>query len=198
MCPVTLINHFDVSPGSDEAFVASWEEARDFAKFKGGFLDTALHRSVASDADFRFVGISHLESVDAWRRIIADPGFPEGAPRPAHAGLYEVVFEDDGVECEGAVLIQAFDVPYEDHEASFTHPWHEIREHLASGAGYRGTRLHHSVHATFRFVSVSGGRPPRRARSSSVVPSTGSSRPACPTAAARASTRSSGGNVREA
>ena len=155
MCPVTLINHFDVSPGSDEDFVASWEGARDFAKFKGGFLDTALHRSVASDADFRFVGISHLESVDAWRRIIADPGFPVGAPRPAHAGLYEVVFEDDRIECEGAVLIQAFDVPYEDHEASFTHPWHETREHLASGAGYRGTRLHHCAHATFRFVSVS-------------------------------------------
>jgi len=156
VCAIVLINLFEVDPDADEPFIADWEEARDFLKWKDGFLRTALHRSLAPDAAFRFVNMAEIASVDAWRALVGDPRFPgREASSPSHPGLYEVLIKDDGVPEDAAVLINAFDVPHDHEEAAFTTPWHEARDHLSSKPGYLGSRLHRCIGAAdFRFVNV--------------------------------------------
>jgi heme-degrading monooxygenase HmoA len=93
--PVVLINAFEVPAGEDEAFLAGWERQREFLGAQEGYLSTRLHRSVAPDADFRFVNVALWESAQAFRAATSQPDF-SAAPVPFrfHASLYEVVRED--------------------------------------------------------------------------------------------------------
>jgi heme-degrading monooxygenase HmoA len=156
MCAVVLINLVEVPPDGDESFVAGWEKARDFLKWKDGFLSTALHRSLAPEASFRFVNVAEIESVDAWRHLIGDPAFPgRELPFPAHPGLYEVVYEEERAKHDGVVLINAFDVPHEEDDSTFTGAWRRAHDYLAPQPGYLGTRLHQCIgSADFRFVNI--------------------------------------------
>lgn len=147
---------FEVPPEADEDFIAGWEGARDFLAARDGFSTTGLHRALREDARFRFVNVARIDSPDAWREAIGDPDFPGGQmPFRAHAGLYEVVFEDgtpDG--SDGVVLINPFEVA-PDADEGFLSGWHRARELLVSQRGYLGTRLHHSLGpADFRFVNI--------------------------------------------
>jgi heme-degrading monooxygenase HmoA len=153
---VVLINAFEVPAEADEPFIGGWERARDFLATKGGFTATALHRALREDVDFRFVNVARVDSPEAWREAIADPGFPGGRmPFKAHPSLYDVVHEDgtpDGAE--GVILINAFEVPAEDDER-FLAGWNRARELLAAQRGYLGTRLHRSIGpADFRYVNI--------------------------------------------
>jgi len=153
---VALINASEVSAEADEAFVAGWEQARDFLASRGGFTRTVLHQAIRADAEFRFVNVARVDSADAWRQAISDPAFP-GAQMPftAHAGLYEIVYEDgepDG--SDGVVLINLFEVP-PDADESFVAGWQRARDLLAAQPGYLGTRLHRGLEpADFRFVNI--------------------------------------------
>ena len=93
--PVILINAFEVPEGQDEQFLASWERSRDFLRTQPGYLSTKLHRSLAPDADFRYVNVAHWESAAAFRTATAQPEFrAHTPPYRFHAALYEVVRED--------------------------------------------------------------------------------------------------------
>ena len=152
---VTLINAFEVPPEADEPFIAGWERARDFLATRDGFSRTALHRALRPDADFRFVNVAQVESVQAWRDAIADPGFPGGRmPFTAHPSLYDVVRKDGDVDGAGAVLINPFEVPPEADDR-FLAGWDRARDLLAGAEGYLGTRLHRALgSADFRFVNL--------------------------------------------
>jgi hypothetical protein len=50
--PVVLINVFEVPVADAEQFVAAWEKTRDYLQRYPAYLDTALHQSLGSDADF--------------------------------------------------------------------------------------------------------------------------------------------------
>jgi heme-degrading monooxygenase HmoA len=94
--PVVLINSFEVPEGAEEVFLAGWERQREYLSSQEGYLSTKLHRSVAPDADFRFVNVAHWESGQAFRDATSQPEFRD-APVPFrfHASLYEVVREDE-------------------------------------------------------------------------------------------------------
>jgi heme oxygenase (mycobilin-producing) len=91
---VVLINAFEVPPGADDAFLASWEASRVFLRDQPGYLATRLHRSLSPGADFRFVNIGRYASPQAFQAAIGQPGFREAAAaiqHRAHPGLYEVI-----------------------------------------------------------------------------------------------------------
>jgi heme-degrading monooxygenase HmoA len=94
--PVVLINAFEVPEGEDEAFLKGWERTRAFLSAQEGYLSTKLHRSLAPDADFRFVNVALWESEQAFRDATSQPEF-RNAPVPFrfHASLNEVVREDE-------------------------------------------------------------------------------------------------------
>ena len=93
--PLVLINAFEVPPVADDDFIRGWEAARDYLQTQAGYVDTALHRAVSPEADFRFVNIARWESAQHFHAAIQSPGFREASQglaafRP-HPGLYEVV-----------------------------------------------------------------------------------------------------------
>jgi heme-degrading monooxygenase HmoA len=93
--PVVLINAFEVPQGQDEAFLASWERAREHLQGQEGYISTRLHRSLVPDADFRFVNIALWRSAEEFRTATSDPAFRATAPPFAsHPSLYEVVRSD--------------------------------------------------------------------------------------------------------
>jgi len=93
--PVILINVFEVPEGDDEQFLASWERSRDVLRKQPGYLSTKLHRSLAPNADFRYINVAQWESADAFRSATAQPEFrAQTPPYRFHAALYEVVRED--------------------------------------------------------------------------------------------------------
>ncbi len=64
-------------------------------KKQPGYVDTALHRAVSPDADFRFVNVGRWGPPQRFQAAVRSPGFREASqglasfrPRPA---LYEVV-----------------------------------------------------------------------------------------------------------
>ena len=57
--PVVLINAFEVPAADAEEFIAAWEKTRDYLETQPGYVDTALHQAVASDAEFRFVNMTY-------------------------------------------------------------------------------------------------------------------------------------------
>jgi heme-degrading monooxygenase HmoA len=93
--PVVLINAFEVPPGSDEAFLESWERSREFLRSQPGYVSTRLHRSLTPTADFRFVNVALWESPEAFRAATGHPDFRATAgPFTSHPSLYEVVRAD--------------------------------------------------------------------------------------------------------
>jgi heme-degrading monooxygenase HmoA len=124
---------FEVPPDADDAFIAEWERARDALATTEGFIAAALYRSVRSDVEFRFVGVTRYGG---------------------QSGDYEVVHEDGAPEGPGGVtLIEPFEVPAGDDERFLT-AWERAHDVLAGQRGYLGTRLHRSLVAgDFRFVT---------------------------------------------
>ena len=163
--PVVLINLFEVPAGADEGFIAAWERARDFLQAQDGYRSTELHRSLAPDADFRFVNVAEWASPAAFQAATGQPGFPgRDMPFPAHPGLYRVVAEDPPATDDpgGVVLINAFEVPADGDDA-FVDAWEQTRQFLRTQPGYLATRLHRSIapQADFRFVNLGSYESPQ-------------------------------------
>jgi heme-degrading monooxygenase HmoA len=167
---VVLVNAFEVPSDRDRDFVSRWERARDFLERRDGYVDTALHRSTAPDAEFRFVNVARWRSPADFQAAIAAPRFPgRQIPYASHPSLYQVIAEDDapagpdpagsapgGREPAGAVLlINLFEVPPPDDQ-DFLSSWEQARQFMRARPGYLGTRLHRSLapDAEFRFVNI--------------------------------------------
>jgi heme-degrading monooxygenase HmoA len=91
---VVLINAFEVPPAEDDAFLASWERARDALSRHPGYRGTRLSRSTGDDARFRFVNVSPWPSPEAFGAALQLPEYQSAAQamrHPAHPMLYEVV-----------------------------------------------------------------------------------------------------------
>lgn len=168
--PVVLINALEVPPDRETDFVTSWERARDFLAGREGYVDTALHRSLAPEPEFRFVNVARWRSVRDFQAAMAARRFPgRQMPYVSHPALYEVIAEDDapagpdpagpgqaGTEpAEAVVLINLFEVPAPD-EDDFMSSWEQTRRLMRAKPGYLGTRLHRSLapDAEFRFVNI--------------------------------------------
>jgi heme-degrading monooxygenase HmoA len=154
---VVLINLFEVAPEQEEDFVAAWRRARDFLAARNGFRITTLHRSLAAQAEFRFVNVAEVAAPEAWAAAVGDSDFPgREMPGRPHPGLYEVVREDASpADAAGAILINAFEVRARDDERFLT-GWERARDALRDQEGYLGTRLHRAVppETLFRFVNI--------------------------------------------
>ena len=92
---VVLINSFEVPAPDAEKFIAAWEKTRDYLETQPGYIDTALHQAVASDAEFQFVNVAHWASAEDFTAAIGSPGFRDAAGglagyRP-HPALYRAV-----------------------------------------------------------------------------------------------------------
>src|SRR3954452_2904581 len=158
----TLINVFEVPGGVDGRFVAAWERARDFLAQRDGYAATALHRSLSPDAEFRFVNVAEVNSVEAWQAAVQDPAFPRDLPGRPNASLYEMVREEDASPGRsGAVLINPFEV-LEGEGDAFLVAWEAARDAIGDAEGYLGTRLYRSLapNARFGFVNVARWRSP--------------------------------------
>jgi heme-degrading monooxygenase HmoA len=160
-----LINPFEVPADADDAFVGAWERTRDFLEGQPGYVDTALHRALNPDADFRFVNVARWASPEAFQAAIAQPGFPGGElPVTGHPALYRVVREDATArEAEApAVLINAFEVPA-GADDEFLTAWERTRDVLKAKGAYLSTRLHQALSpdAQFRFVNVARWESPQ-------------------------------------
>jgi heme-degrading monooxygenase HmoA len=90
---VLLINLVEVAAPDEGDFMAAWEQARGLMRARPGYLGTRLHRSLAPDAEFRFVSIAAWPSAGAFQAAIDDPAFLEVTAEisgRAHPSLYEV------------------------------------------------------------------------------------------------------------
>jgi heme-degrading monooxygenase HmoA len=107
---VTLINHFAVPDGRDEAFLALWNSTSAYFRARPGYLSLRLHRALSPDAPHRFVNVARWASLqefqaahatDEFRRLVAQEGWREFPSSPA---LHEVVVEDtaDALQVEVA------------------------------------------------------------------------------------------------
>lgn len=95
---VTLINRFQVPAGREEEFLALWQQVNDYMRKKRGYIGHRLHRSLAPDAEYRFINVAEWVSQDdfnaahddCFRALVAQAawrGFPSS---PA---FYEVVHQ---------------------------------------------------------------------------------------------------------
>jgi Antibiotic biosynthesis monooxygenase len=133
---VVLINPFEVPPEAEEGFIAGWERARDFPATQGGYRSTQLHRSLGSDAEFRFVNVAEWASLGSFQAATGHPTSlggscrsrpPRAVPGPARG---PAVAEDPG----GVVLINAFEVPPEGGDA-FLAGWEGTRSSCIPSLG---------------------------------------------------------------
>lgn len=149
-----LINLFAV-PERDDEFVEGWERAREFLDEKAGSIDTALHRNLDPEAQFRFVNIARLGAFEAWQKAIADPELPgRELPFSAHPMLYRVAEEKGSEGGDGVVFINPFEVP-EGSDEDFVAAWKGAAGWLGRQDGYAGRRLHQSLApGEFRFVNL--------------------------------------------
>jgi heme-degrading monooxygenase HmoA len=91
---VVLINPFEVPAGDDDGFLAGWGRARELLAGQRGYLGTRLHRSLAPQADLRFVDIARWSSPLMFFRAVQQPAFAETAaamPFASHPALYQVI-----------------------------------------------------------------------------------------------------------
>jgi heme-degrading monooxygenase HmoA len=93
--PLVLINAFEVPASESEQFIAAWEKTRDYLASQSGYIDTALHQAVASDADFQFVNIARWRTAEEFLAATQSPGFLHSAvglaAYPLHPSLYRVI-----------------------------------------------------------------------------------------------------------
>jgi heme-degrading monooxygenase HmoA len=92
---VVLINSFEVPAADAEKFIAAWKKTRDYLETQTGYIDTALHQAVVSDAEFQFVNVAHWATAEDFTAAIRSPGMREAADglagyRP-HPALYRAV-----------------------------------------------------------------------------------------------------------
>ncbi|MBV8956766.1 MAG: antibiotic biosynthesis monooxygenase [Solirubrobacterales bacterium] len=154
---ITLFNFFEVPEGADKQFVAGWARAREVIDARGGFRWTALHQSLQPQAEFRYVNVAEIASVEAWQAAVMDPEFPRELPGRPHPGLYELTREDPiGEEVESAILINPFEVA-EGADDEFLSGWERARDFLREQPGYLGTRLHRNVYSPGEFRYVNRG-----------------------------------------
>jgi hypothetical protein len=91
---VTLIQAWELGTDGDERFLAAWERAVALLADRRGYVGTRLHRSVAADADFRFVQIGRWSSPLMVARAHRDPVVRTAVaaiPGRGDPALYEVV-----------------------------------------------------------------------------------------------------------
>ncbi|NOJ04186.1 antibiotic biosynthesis monooxygenase [Vibrio splendidus] len=93
--PVVLINTFSVEPVHEAATLTYWEDARDVLVKQPGYISTKLHRSLSSDATYRFINVAEWESkkhfhdaIQAMRKELP-PLTIEGVS--ADPNLYEII-----------------------------------------------------------------------------------------------------------
>jgi heme-degrading monooxygenase HmoA len=92
---VVLINAFEVSAAGAEAFIAAWEQARDYLRTQPGYIDTALHQAVTPGADFEFVNIARWKTSGDFTAAVRNQEFQQAAAGLAgyrsHPALYRPV-----------------------------------------------------------------------------------------------------------
>jgi heme oxygenase (mycobilin-producing) len=92
---VVLINSFEVPAADAEEFIAAWEKTRDYLETQPGYVDSALHQALVSDAEFQFVNVAHWRSAEDFAAATRNPGFLESASGMSgyhpHPALYRVV-----------------------------------------------------------------------------------------------------------
>lgn len=103
--PVTLMNHFIVPEGRDEAFVKLWTQTSEYFRAQPGFLSLRLHRAVTPGTQYRYVNVARWASdadyraphgTEEFRRLVTQEAWREFPSTPT---LYEVVLavgEDAG------------------------------------------------------------------------------------------------------
>ena len=98
MSDIILVNCFEVPAGREEEFFKRWQQVNAYMRKKKGYLEHKLHRSLASDARYRFVNVARWKSLedfnaahdDGFRALTGQPGWTWF---PALPTLYEVVDE---------------------------------------------------------------------------------------------------------
>lgn len=99
MAKVTLINSFQVPAGREDAFFTFWSEVNRYMRGKPGYISHKLHRSLSTEAPYRFVNIAEWDSAEHFNAA-HDAGFRELAAQPhwkefpALPVLFEVVHEN--------------------------------------------------------------------------------------------------------
>jgi len=95
---VPFINCFEVPAGREAEFLALWREVNTYMRAKPGYVSHRLHRSLSTDARYRFINYVHWASVDAWKAA-HDDGFyalvqkAEWKAFTSTPALYDVVDE---------------------------------------------------------------------------------------------------------
>ncbi len=95
---VTLINCFEVPAGREEEFFSAFKQVNTYMRGKRGYVAHKMHRSLATEARYRFVNVVQWESREAceaahdqgFRALISQPQWAEFRSTPA---LYDVVHE---------------------------------------------------------------------------------------------------------
>jgi heme-degrading monooxygenase HmoA len=93
-----LVNCFEVPSGREDEFFALWQQVNKYMRGKSGYLGHKLHRSLTSDARFRFVNVAQWASLEDFNAA-HDAGFRSlvsqhaWAPFQSFPTLYEVVHE---------------------------------------------------------------------------------------------------------
>jgi heme-degrading monooxygenase HmoA len=90
--PVILINAFEVPAADAGAFVAAWQNARDYLREQPGYIDTVLHQSITPDAEFQFVNIAHWQTAEDFIAAAQSPGFRESAAGLAGYRLHPALY----------------------------------------------------------------------------------------------------------
>jgi heme-degrading monooxygenase HmoA len=99
--PVVLMNCFVVPEGRDERFLELWTETSEYFRAQPGFVSLRLHRSVSTDAQYRYVNVATWQSAthyqaphqtEEFRRLVTQEGWREFPSTPT---LYEVVLEHE-------------------------------------------------------------------------------------------------------
>jgi heme-degrading monooxygenase HmoA len=95
---VTLVNCFQIPAGREDEFFSLWQQVNSYMRKKKGYLSHKLHRSLAADAQYRFINVAQWASKDDFDAA-HDEGFralvnqPTWQPFRSFPGLYQVVHE---------------------------------------------------------------------------------------------------------
>ncbi|WP_343564656.1 antibiotic biosynthesis monooxygenase family protein [Kiloniella sp. b19] len=97
---VTLINAFSVPEGKEQEAIRFWEKAAAFMRTQPGYISTALHKSIAPDAQFELINIARWESIEAFREashaLRTQSGIKPLEGLVANPALYTVIRTDRG------------------------------------------------------------------------------------------------------
>jgi heme-degrading monooxygenase HmoA len=92
------MNRFQVPVGRDQEFFSLWQQVNNYMSCKKGYIGHKLHRSLAPDAQYRFVNVAQWASQedfnaahdDGFRALVVQPAWRASPSSPA---LYEVVHQ---------------------------------------------------------------------------------------------------------